>query len=175
MSMHNFYIKFLILTAVLGPLAWLMFTDEGQRTGDIFMLELGDAKSINLNFSNLSARVDEGNLKKQFPEITLNFADQKSAFGHRQCASAISSINGTPAKFIKFYFFQDRLTAVKVAYQPSYHQHIYKSIRTSFGGGEDGPENGMRRWNTGAGMLYAPPEALTLDKEPALLWLAAER
>lgn len=175
MSMHKFYIKFLILSAVLGPLAWLMFTDEGQRTGDIFLLELGEARSINLNFSSLSTRVDESNLQEQFPQVTLSCIDHKSAFGQRQCSSAISSINGTPAQYIKFFFFQNRLTAVKVGYQPSYHRHIYKSIRTSFGAGEDGPESGMRRWNTGAGMLYAPPEELTLNKEAALLWLASER
>lgn len=173
MSMHKFYIRMLILSLVLGPLAWVMFTDDGQRYSDIFMLELGDSESINLNFANLSSRVDEATLQQQFPQVAFKCVDQVSAFGHRQCSSALASINGAPAQYIKVFFVQDHLSAVKVGYQPSYHQYVYNAILTSFGEGEAGPEQGMRRWNTGSGMLYAPPQELTLDKEAALLWLVS--
>ena len=165
----------LILGAILGPLAWLMFTDDGQRYGDIFMLELGDAEPMNMNFANLSSRVDEETIQRQFPKIKFQCLDQVSAFGQRQCTSAISSINGAPAQYIKIFFVQSHLSAVKVGYQPSYHQYVYQSIQASFGEGEAGPEQGMRRWNTGDGMLYAPPQNLTLAQEAALLWLVSAR
>lgn len=171
--MHKFYIRILIITLVLGPLTWLMFTDEGQRVGDIFMLELGDSEPLNLNFAQLSSRVDEATLMEQFPQIKLACVDQKIAFGMRQCSSPISAINGTPAQYVTFYFIQNQLIEVNVGYQPSYHQYLYNGLLASFGEGEVGPEAGLRRWNTGKGLLYAPPQTLTVGKKTVLIWKAA--
>ena len=172
MSIHKFYIKFLILTVVLGPLAWVMFTEEGQRVSDIFMLELGDSEALNLNFANLSYRVDESILKEQFPQLKLACKDQETAFGPRLCSSPISAINGAPAKFVTFYFIQDQLVEVNVGYQPSYHQYLYRGLLSSFGEGEAGPEPGLSRWNTGEGLLYAPPKTLMVGQKSVLIWKA---
>ena len=172
MPFNKLYIRALLLCVVLGPFVWVMFTDEGQRVSDIFMLELGDSEAMNLNFTSLSNRVDETTLQEQFPQVKFKCLSQQSAFGDRQCSAPISALNGAPAQYVHAFFFQRHLTALKVGYQPSYHSYLYKGLLQSFGAGEEGPESGLRRWSTGAGLLYAPPQELTLDKEAALLWLA---
>lgn len=172
MSLHKIYIRILILVLVLGPFTWLMFTDEGQRVGDIFMLELGDSEALNLNFAKLSSHVSEENLKEQFPQVELACVDQNQAYGTRQCSAPISAINGTPAQYVTFFFMQNQLIEANIGYQPSYHQHLYQGLLTTFGAGEAGPEAGMRRWNTGYGLLYAPPQTLMVGTKTILIWKA---
>jgi hypothetical protein len=79
-----FYKRFLIFFIVIGPIFWLVFTEDGQRRTDIVLLTLWGEDELALNMSALNNQVSEEDLKKVFADITWACKDELSSFGNRR-------------------------------------------------------------------------------------------
>jgi len=178
MKMHGLVLRGLIIAAIAGPLMWLVFTDDGQRRADVLLLRLLGNPSVALNMSALSNAVKEQDLRAAMPDIGLDCHAQPSEYGNRVCVAAISAFNGIPARYLTFFLAEDRLGALKLAYQRSYHRQLINAIQAEHGaplnsGEVPQPDQpAVLRWHVGGGVLVTLDDRVELDEEPALMWVA---
>ncbi|MBD3609610.1 MAG: hypothetical protein HUJ30_03585 [Gammaproteobacteria bacterium] len=176
MSLNQLYMRFLLITLVAGPLAWVIITDDGQRFADTLFLKLGGAPEVQLNYKNLSSRVSMQSLKQGMPELEFQCARQRTDFGDSICHAKIASINGAPARYLSAFFVADRLSAMRFGYQRIYHQFLYQQTVNALGmprvaDNSAQSEGGMVMWQAGDGLLYMFSENLPPKKEPVGIWL----
>jgi len=170
---------------VLGPIYWLMFTKDGQRRTDMVLMAILGRPPFDAALESFSDRLTETRLRESFPGLGLQCADGRNPFGDRLCAAPIGSFNQYPARALTLYFQGDRLTAVKVIYQPAYHAQIRgwverRATRSGMGTNVPGsgaavPEvrDGVASFPAAEGVLVLKDGALGGADEPALIWLSA--
>ncbi|SCZ64202.1 hypothetical protein [Thiohalomonas denitrificans] len=159
----------------LFPFFWLVFTDEGQRFGDVLLLKLTGREEVRINFDELYPSVTEAQLGQVWPDLEFQCQDQASAFGSRLCATDIAAFNKIPSRYVTFFFADERLQAMKIGYQRAYHGAITAHLDGMLGAPmmssrTDG--DGVYQWRAGGGIVVMPQEKLGKNDEPALLWLA---
>ena len=176
MAMPRFIKRSLIIVLLAAPALWLVLTAEGQRRADLFILGIGGEPDIPLSFDRLHPDIPPEQLRKEQPELELVCSEKNTAFGARLCQAPIAGINGTPARYIIFYYGPKQLNAIKIGYQRSYHGRIVKQLRQTLGTPEQSqqPDGMINQWPAGEGMVVMP-ESLGEQQEPALMWLARGR
>lgn len=175
----TFYKRFLIFFIVIGPIFWLVFTEDGQRRTDIVLLTLWGEDELALNMAALNNQVSEADLKKVFPDITWSCSDELSSFGNRICASRIGIFNDIPAHYVSVFFHDNWINAVKVGYRSNYHGLLIQQLRQQLGAPlGNAPEtpviegmDSILHWVTDAGNVILK-EKLEARDEAALLWLS---
>jgi hypothetical protein len=179
LKLPTLYKRLLAFLIVIGPIFWLVLTEDGQRRTDSMVLYLWGEDEINFNLEALDSQFTEDDLKKVFPDIEWLCQDKPSAFGNRMCAARIGIFNGIPARYIAV-FFQDRwINSVKIAYRPIYHNQLIEQLRQQVGtpetdhtqDAESSQPIELLRWETGKGHIILK-SVLDEKEEPALLWLA---
>lgn len=171
--LKKFFTRFYLLVLALAPAFWLLFSTEGQRFFDINMLKLFKGRSeFNIKFEGLSPALDEQTVLKNFPEIEFQCQDQPTPWGDRTCGSDIAAFNGTPARYVTFFFYNQHLTAMKLGYQRAYHQYAVDLLTAGLGEPQATANAGVAQWPTTNGMFIGLRQQLQADQEPALLWLA---
>ncbi len=160
---------------IAAPLAWLVFTSEGQRYSDILLLKLKGDPSITLDVDRLRSSLTEARVAEALPDLELTCADQITPFGSRTCQSPLAAFNGTPSRYISFFFENGSLQAVKVGIQRAYQRqlagHLNEWLGTPMQSTEgDGP--GVYQWRAGGGLAVMPIEPVSREDEPAMVWLA---
>jgi hypothetical protein len=179
MTTNQMFNRFLLLGLLLGPLTWLLVSDEGQRLSDIFLLKLSGAPEVHVDYQQLKADISEAEFKRLLPKVEFQCADKPTDFGERLCFTPMAGFNGTPSQYMSAFFRGDHLMAIKLAYQRSYHDYLYNSLSRELGEPNSErssalPDNsGAKQWQAGRGWLVLPGESLKEDAEPALFWLAA--
>lgn len=176
MSLRKLYIRTLLVVAVVGPLFWLVFSQDGRRVSDVLILKVTGRPDIGIAFDKLDGGVTETDVLKVWSDADFQCGDQATAFGTRACMAPIAAFNGTPARYVTFFFVDDHLNAIKLGYQRAYHEHAVAQLRTALGEPSE-VQRGARsilQWDSGGGMMVVPEARVGMEEEPALLWLAAE-
>lgn len=172
------YKTLIILAIVIGPIYWLMFTDDGKRRTDTMVLWLFGGDSIDINFAVLDTGFREADWKAVYKDLEWRCKNSNSAFGDRLCFAEIASYNGVPAQYISVFFNQSGSSAVKLVYRDQYHQQIGQDLFTQLGQPQS-PVNkdkvqvdqSVLQWQTANGAVLIKKD-LKQGEEPVLMWLS---
>ncbi len=172
--LNPIYKRLLLVVIVVGPIYWLVFTEDGQRRSDAVLLWLLGKDEIRINLKALSPALKKSDLEKVYANIEWRCPARNSAFGNSLCAANIGLYNDIPAKYITLFFADDRLNAMKLEYLRHYHKQILKQLYLQLGKPEptpaDKPDSPIYHWLTDNGMVIGKKKLKESD-EPALLWL----
>ncbi|MBT2971968.1 MAG: hypothetical protein B6D72_13120 [gamma proteobacterium symbiont of Ctena orbiculata] len=179
LKLPSFYKRFLIFFIVIGPIFWLVFTEDGQRRTDIVLLTLWGEDEIGLNLKALHNQVKEEDLKQIFPDLSWTCEDETSNFGNRLCATRIGIYNDIPARYITVFFHDRWLNGVKIGYRGNYHELLKQQLLQQLGTPANSDSQlpvieGMEsvlHWETESGNVILK-EALNEGEEAALFWLS---
>ncbi|MEL0586438.1 MAG: hypothetical protein AAES65_16340 [Candidatus Thiodiazotropha sp. (ex. Lucinoma kazani)] len=179
LKLPSFYKRILAFFVVIGPIFWLVFTEDGQRRTDSVVLTLWGEDDIALNLKVLDNQITEEELKQVFPDVEWLCDDEVSSFGNRLCVSRIGIFNGIPAHYISVFFHDQWINGVKVGYRRNYHEQLKQQLWQQLGAPSNNSEpvqvvQGMEsvlHWITASGNVILK-KALTEQEEPALLWLS---
>jgi hypothetical protein len=178
-SLHK---TLLILLLVLTPPFWLILTDEGRRVSDTALLWLLGHDEIRVDLTALDPGYRPDDIRTVYADLDWQCAGQANDFGDALCVARIGNFNGLPSQLITFYFAGDRLTAMRLAYRPAYHEQLIGHVIGKVGQPGNvaralaqGPDaDNVLQWDLERGTLLMK-KALSGDDEPALLWLATKR
>ena len=178
LKLPSFYKRILAFFVVIGPIFWLVFTEDGQRRTDSVVLTLWGEDEIALNLKALDNQVTESEFKQVFPELEWQCKDEISPFGNRLCASRIGIFNDIPAHYITVFFHDQWINGVKIGYRRNYHNQLKQQLWQQFGApatNGDQPQaiqemGSVLRWTSDRGNVILK-ENLQEQEEAALLWL----
>jgi hypothetical protein len=165
------YKLILSLALIAGPFTWLMFTEDGKRRSDLFILHLMGAPSFNIAYDRLNSTVTEADIVEQFPKVTFQCGDQATPFGARVCAAEIASFNGLPARRATLFYDEGTLNAMQLDYRARYHDTLATSLRTGLGEPLMPVGEGVLLWRLDDGVVMLSANQPENDKDAALLWL----
>ncbi len=173
------YKRLLLIVIVVGPMWWLIFTEDGQRRSDMFMLRMFSDGPFYLNLKELNSSFSEDEMHQVYPELTWQCKTEETPFGDRYCISKIGSFNDLPADQAVFFFRNHSINAVQVNYRHNYHETLGKDLRHQLG--DPLPEAEIAKsipstskvvhWRTNGGHVITK-QILDKGEEPALLWLS---
>jgi hypothetical protein len=166
------YKLLLALAVVAGPFYWLVFTEDGRRRSDLFVLHILGKPSFNIAYDRLSAAVTEADIESQFPKVDFACAERASALGERVCAAEIASFNGLPARRALLHFGGGRLTALRLDYRPHYHALLAGSLHDGLGSPTEEAGGSTLRWETQGGAIVLPAQAPEKPADAMLMWLS---
>jgi len=179
LRLHPLYKKLLMLAIVIGPIFWLVFTDDGQRRTDRAMLYVfGDGGELNLAIENLSSGMTEPEFRELFPELKLSCDDGLNPFGDRLCTAEVDDFSGIPARAFTLFLSGEALRAAKLNYRRAYHETLARELTRRVGSpvpqslSTPEPVEGPLSWVVDDGLLLMPPEAPESDRDAALMWLS---
>jgi hypothetical protein len=163
----------LSLALVIGPIFWLMFTEDGRRRSDLVLLHLLGDPSFNIAYEQLSPAVTEALIREQFPKIDFHCQAIDSNLGDRRCAAEIASFNGLPARSARLYFAGDQLRMLQLDYRLGYHTMLTEILREQLGvpREESTGQQPVRIWPLEHGQLMLPAESPQQRTDAALIWL----
>jgi hypothetical protein len=178
LKLNPLYKRLVAFLIVIGPIYWLVFTEDGQRRTDSVVLYLWGESEIKLNLQALDNRFTEQDLKKVFPDIEWKCQDQNTDFGNRLCASQIGIYNGIPAHAIAVFFKDRWVNGLRVNYRRIYHDQLIQQLWQQLGSPiKESPTEkdksgaaAILRWDTGKGNVIVK-QTLEKSEAPALLWL----
>jgi len=181
-KLPKLYKRLLLIAIVVGPIWWLVFTEDGQRRSDMVILKLFGNKPFYLNLKELDNRFTEKEMGQLYPDITWECKDEHTSFGDRYCVSKIGSFNDLPANLVTMFFSEYGINAVKVNYRHNYHGVLGNDLRYQLGnplpdtGASQGVPTAARivHWRTSGGHVITK-QLLDKGEEPALLWLSLEQ
>lgn len=177
LKLPRFYTLALALAAVLGPFIWLVFTPDGQRHSDLFVLWLLGDPSFNIAYDKLTDQVTEPLVRAQFPRVRFQCQTAPApaeAAEARWCVAAIASFNGLPARAARLYFVDERLRLLQLDYRPRYRDLLERSLRAGLGEPREettGAEP-VLIWQRPGGRIFLPAVATATERDAALIWLA---
>ena len=174
LRLNPLYKKLLILSLVLGPMIWLVFTKDGQRRSDLVLLYLFGKEELNLAIENLNGSMTEADFRALFPDLALVCDDGANPFGDRLCTVEIGSFSAIPARAFTLFLEADRLRAAKLNYRRAYHDTLETQLSTRIGARPELEPSGPDAvsWQVGDGLLLMPAAEPGDDSEAALLWLS---
>jgi hypothetical protein len=166
------YKLLLALAVVAGPFYWLVFTEDGRRRSDLFILHVLGKPSFNIAYDRLTGAVTEADIETQFPKVDFQCEDRASALGERVCGAEIASFNGLPARRALLHFGQGRLTALRLDYRLPYHALLSQSLLDGLGEPTVEAGGSTWRWQTEGGAVVLPASAPTASADAMLMWLS---
>ncbi len=179
LRLNPLYKKLLLLAVVLGPIYWLVFTDDGQRRMDLVMLYVfGDGGELNLAIEKLHSEMTEDQFRGLFPDLALVCDDRSNPFGDRLCTAEVDAFSGIPARAFTLFLSGESLRAAKLNYRRSYHEALQQDLTRRVGTlvpqSLQGPEaiEGPLSWVVGDGLLLMPSQEPESEANAALMWLS---
>ncbi len=178
LKLPTLYKRLLAFLIVIGPIYWLIFTEDGQRRTDSVVLFLWGEDEIKFNLEALDDRFTESELKEVYPDIEWKCQDVDNDFGNRLCAARIGVYNGIPSHYIAAFFHDQWINGVKVGYRRNYHdqviqqllQQLGEPVRENSDATEQSDTNTILRWDTGRGNVILK-KVLAKEEDPVLVWL----
>jgi hypothetical protein len=171
MRLPPLYKKLLALAAVIGPMFWLLLTEDGRRRTDMLMLWFFGEPQVSLALEQLRSDLGEAELRQVYPQLALVCEERESTFGRRSCKAPISGFNEIPAHYLAFFLTDGRLTALKAGYRSNYHDSMVAMTRRMLGAPVGSGDSPALSWPAGDGVALLPREAVADKDESALLWL----
>jgi len=178
LKLNPFYKRLLAFIIVIGPIYWLIFTEDGQRRTDSVVLYLWGEDEINFNLEALDDRFTEQELHEVFPDIDWQCRDGDTDLGNRLCAAKIGIYNAIPAHYITVFFRDERVSGAKIGYRRVYHDQLLQQLLQQLGQPvkenhrETDPDDRetLLRWDTGRGNVLLK-QVLGEADEASLFWL----
>ena len=176
--MNPLHKKLLMLAIVLGPIIWLVFTEDGRRRTDLVMLYLFGKGELNLAIEQLHSEMTESQFRELFPDLELVCDRGANPFGDRLCTAEVGSFSAIPSRAFTLFLRGDELRAAKVNYRRAYHGVLKQQLTRRLGSPVPqslrGPViiEGPVSWVVGDGLLLLPPEEPASDADAALIWLS---
>jgi hypothetical protein len=177
-KISSLYKRLIAFLVVIGPIYWLVFTEDGQRRTDSVVLFLWGEDEIKFNLEALDDRFNEAELKTVFPDIDWQCKDSNTNLGNRICTAKIGIYNGIPAHYILVYFHEQRVSGVKIGYRRIYHDQLIQQLLQQLGEPvkEKKYDDVMQRvdrtilrWDTSRGNVFLK-KVLNEEEESALMW-----
>jgi hypothetical protein len=162
----------LALAVVAGPFYWLMFTEDGRRRSDLFILHVLGDPSFNVGYDRLTGAVTRADIAEQFPKVDFECAERSSALGDEVCGAEIASFNGLPARRALVYYGGGRLTALRLDYRRQYHGLLLDSLKDGIGEPTEEAGGSTLRWSVEGGSIVLPAVGPERDADAALMWLS---
>jgi hypothetical protein len=179
LKLNPLYKKLLLLTIVLGPIYWLVFTDDGQRRTDLVMLYwFGDGSELNLAIEKLHSTMTEAQFRELFPELNLQCDEGANPFGDRLCNAEVDAFSGIPSHAFTLFMLGDGLRAAKLTYRSAYHETLVRDLTRRLGSpvpqslASPTPVEGPLSWVVPDGFLLLPGEKPESDVDAALMWVS---
>jgi hypothetical protein len=174
LRLNPIYKKLLLLALVLGPMIWLVFTEDGQRRSDLVLLYLFGKGELNLAIENLHGNMTEADFRSLFPDVTFSCDEGANPFGDRLCTTEIGAFSAIPARAFTLFLKGDRLRAAKLNYRRAYHGALERQLSGRLGVRPrlDPSAPDAVSWPVGDGLLLMPGAEPADDSESALLWLS---
>lgn len=170
MKMPRWFKTALALALVLGPMYWLLVSNDGQRRSDAVMLWLFGADTIELDLRVLDDGYTREQLRKVYPDLAWECSSQAGS-DNTVCSSALGTYNTIPAYRIVFHFSDDQLTRLRVDYRPRYHQALLGQLVQQLGQPADTTTpQAVLEWPLGNSLVVVKRE-LTDTDDAALFWL----
>jgi hypothetical protein len=178
LRLNPLYKKLLMLSIVLGPMIWLLFTDDGQRRADLALLFVLGKGELNLAIESLHSDMTEAQFREQFPDFDLTCDEGANPFGDRLCTGEVGAFSGIPSRAFTLFLLGDRLRAAKLNYRRAYHETLKGQLTRRVGSpvpqslATPVPVDGPVSWVVPDGLLLLPPQEPDLDVDAALMWLS---
>ncbi|WP_089724412.1 hypothetical protein [Candidatus Thiosymbion oneisti] len=178
LRLNPFYKKSLLLAIVLGPIVWLVFTEDGQRRTDLAMLYLFGKDELNLAIEKLHSGMTEAQFRGLFPDLELTCDEGANSFGDRLCSAEIGAFSAVPARAFTLFLQGARLRAAKLNYRRAYHGTLRRQLTRRLGKPTrrlpPGPADiqGPLTWAVDDGFLLLSYQEPQSDQEAALIWLS---
>ena len=170
-KLPKLYKNLLLLAIVIGPLWWLLITDDGRRRTDLAMLELFGKPALLLNLQALDPQFSESQLMTLYPDLNWQCQARSTRFGDRICFTQIGIFNDVPARYVTLFFRGPGINALKLVYRPRYHDFLRGELTRQLGTGQSRNNGAVRSWQTGHGFILIP-NAAGDGGETSLLWLS---
>jgi hypothetical protein len=176
--MNRTLIILMSLALLGGPLLWLLFTQEGQRRTDLFLLPLFGRPAVTLSLAELNSRLGEADIRAKLPDVELACTDEATPYGDRTCTAQIGAFAWLPAEGLTFFFAGGELRVVKLSYRRDVHAEVAAYLTQRFGEGDtsrsgaDGAPTLVTNWQLLDGLVLLRAGDLGPREEPALLWLS---
>lgn len=179
MRLAKLYKTIILIAMVVGPLYWLMITEDGKRRTDTLMLWLTGGDPININFLALDNQYTTDEWQKVFEDIPWQCRDEASSWGDTICFAEISSYNGIPAHYLSAFFVNDYISGLKLVYRNQYHNQLGLELQHQLGKPQlmntdsEGQVNDktVLQWQTDGGIVLIKQQLASGEEEAALLWL----
>lgn len=168
------YKLILSLALIIGPFTWLMFTEDGKRRSDLFLLHLFGAPSFNIAYDRLDPAVTEVDIASQFPKVAFQCTDRETVFGDRLCVAEIASFNGMPARSATLFYGEGTLNALQLAYRTRYHDTLMTGLRNGLGAPLEPVGVEVLLWKLDGGVVMLSSRQPKDEKDAALMWLKPE-
>lgn len=168
------YKLLLALAVVAGPFTWLMFTQDGQRRSDLFLLHVMGSPSFNIAYDRLTPEVREADIAALFPKVDFDCRDAPARFGERVCSAGIASFNGLPAREARLFYTDGLLTAMQLFYRERYHGMLAESLRNGLGEPMASDGGGALAWQLEGGIVLLSERPPERPADAVLLWLSPQ-
>lgn len=174
LRLHPLYKKFLLLSVVLGPMIWLLLTEDGRRRSDLVLGHLLGREAVNLAIEHLNGGLTEDEFRALFPSLALVCATRATPFGDRFCQADIGAFNAVPARALRLFLFGERLRALQVDYRRAYHATLIAQLHYRLGRRAAFDQTNLHAlsWQVDDGLLLLPAGEPQTDSEAALIWLS---
>ena len=181
LSINKLYKTLMILVIVIGPIYWLMFTNDGKRRTDTVVLWLAGGEAVDINFAVLDPQFREEDWKSVYPNLDWQCQASRSPFGERICYADVAVYNGIPSNYLSVFFNGPLTSTVKLVYRDQYHSDIGQDLLTQLGRpanadlpyAEDASSDPVLQWHTEFGRVVLK-QTLQRGEEPVMLWLARQ-
>ena len=191
LRLNPFYKKSLMLAIVLGPIVWLVFTEDGQCRTDLAMLYLFGKGELNLAIEKLHSGMTEARFWGLFPDLDLAWPSNSGVrpteaspdagvnpFSDRLCGAEIGAFNAIPARAFTLFLQDDGLRAAKLTYRRAYHGTLRQQLTRRLGEPDRRSRSssvdirGPLTWAVDDGLLLLSHQEPKSDQEAALIWLS---
>ncbi|MEJ2610293.1 MAG: hypothetical protein P8179_09430 [Candidatus Thiodiazotropha sp.] len=178
LQLPSFYKRIMAFFVVIGPIFWLVLTEDGQRRTDSVVLALWGEDEIALNLKALDNQITESEFKQVFPKLEWLCKDELTPFGNHLCTARIGIYNDIPAHYISVFFLNKWINGVKIGYRKNYHEQLKKQLWQQLGAPENSEnqtqempnKTAVLRWLSDHGNIILKAH-LNENEEAALLWL----
>jgi hypothetical protein len=178
LKLTSLYKRLLAFFIVIGPIFWLVFTEDGQRRTDTVVLTLWGEDEIKLNLQALDNQVTETEFMKVFPDISWQCEDEVTPFGNRLCATHIGIFNDIPSQYITVFFHDSWVNGVKIGYRRKYHEQLKQQLWQQMGDPVTNSDKSQTEeskatvlhWTTNTGHVILK-DKLEDNEEASLVWL----
>lgn len=174
LQLPSSYKLVLSLAVVIGPIIWLMFTEDGKRRSDLVLLHLLGDPSFDIAYEKLSPAVTEALIGEQFPKVDFQCQTITSNLGDRLCAAEIASFNALPARAAQLTYAGQQLRVLQLNYRLAYHDLLTHQLRDSLGAPREQStaQRPVLIWSLEGGQLMLPAAPPEHPGDAALIWLA---
>lgn len=173
--MTRLYLRLLLVIAVIAPMYWLIFTEDGQRRADSVMLALfADGSELNLSLAALQSNARIEDFKENFPDLNWQCETNAEAPKGLRCRADVTTFNQIPAWSAQLDFVRDRLLNFSLRYRSAYQQQMRDALESNFGTAKPstGGSEELLVWRTEHGRILVPAKDVKEKEVPALVWVA---